>query len=196
MRPLTAPPGAAGALLVFLGMLAAVLPAVTAFELPVYLGALLVVGALLSVYIATLFSSRRAALPMLLLLAAAWAFVFLRWRQMLLLGAEVDLETLVAYEYVPLITESYQETYGDAIAPFTFATPYQPGQTVVSLLGLPRADAAETDPTLMDWAVQRAEVNEQGEVEIVFDQLALIGMGEQTALMLVLSEPMPETAAQ
>ena len=48
----------------------------------------------------------------------------------------------------------------------------------------------------MDWAVQRAEVNEQGEVEIVFDQLALIGMGEQTALMLVLSEPMPETAAQ
>lgn len=114
----------------------------------------------------------------------------------LLLGAEVDLETLVAYEYVPLITENYQETYGDAIAPFTFATPYQPGQTVVSLLGLPRADAAETDPTLMDWAVQRAEVNEQGEVEIVFDQLALIGMGEQTALMLVLSEPMPETAAQ
>lgn len=95
MRPLTAPPGAAGALLVFLGMLAAVLPAVTAFELPVYLGALLVVGALLSVYIATLFSSRRAALPMLLLLAAAWAFVFLRWRQMLLLGAEVAVSEVV-----------------------------------------------------------------------------------------------------
>lgn len=112
----------------------------------------------------------------------------------LLLGEETDIESLVAYEYVPLITENYQETYGDAIAPFTFATPYAPGQKVVTLLGLPREGAVDTDPTLMDWAVQRAEVNENGEVEIVFDQLALIGMGEQTALMLVLSEPMPEAA--
>lgn len=112
----------------------------------------------------------------------------------LLLGEETDIESLVAYEYVPLITENYQETYGDAIAPFTFATPYAPAQKVVTLLGLPREGAVDTDPTLMDWAVQRAEVNENGEVEIVFDQLALIGMGEQTALMLVLSEPMPEAA--
>ena len=44
----------------------------------------------------------------------------------------------------------------------------------------------------MNWAVQRAEVMEEGRVEIVFDQLALIGMGEEKALLLVFSEPFAE----
>ena len=41
-------------------------------------------------------------------------------------------------------------------------------------------------------SVQRAELREEGRVEIVFDQLALIGMGEEKALLLVLSEPLAE----
>ena len=55
---------------------------------------------------------------------------------------------------------------------------------VVTVLGLPREEPVE-GVTLMDWAVQRAQVNENGEVEIVFDQLMLIGMGEETGLLLV-----------
>ena len=77
------------------------------------------------------------------------------------------------------------------ISAFTFATPYEPGQQVVTVLGLPREEPVEGE-TLMDWAVQRAQVNENGEVEIVFDQLALLGMGEETGLLLLLCEPIAE----
>ena len=61
---------------------------------------------------------------------------------------------------------------------------------MVTVLGLPRQDAGEGE-TLLNWAVQRAQVRAGGEVEVVFDQLALIGMGEDTGLLL-LSEPMAE----
>lgn len=107
-------------------------------------------------------------------------------------GRNTQKEELVVYEYLPLITENYKDTYGDVIATFRFATPYAEGQQVVTMLGLPKDGAVETDPTLMDWAVQRAQVNADGEVEIVFDQLALIGMGEDAGLLLVLSEPLAE----
>ena len=96
------------------------------------------------------------------------------------------------YEYICLITEEYRDTDGDAAARFAFATPYEMGQTVITALGLPNEDAKDEDPTLMNWAVQRAEVMEEGRVEIVFDQLALIGMGEEKALLLVFSEPFAE----
>lgn len=109
----------------------------------------------------------------------------------LLLGDTVAKERLVTYDYLALITIDYQDTYGDAIAAFTFATPYEEGQQVVTVLGLPRQDAGESE-TLLTWAVQRAQVRAGGMVEVVFDQLALIGMGEDTGLLLLLSEPMAE----
>ena len=109
----------------------------------------------------------------------------------LLLTDGLDRDELVVYDYLPLITKNYKETYGDVISSFTFATPYEPGQQVVTVLGLPREEQVEGE-TLMDWAVQRAQVNENGEVEIVFDQLMLIGMGEETGLLLVLCEPIAE----
>ena len=109
----------------------------------------------------------------------------------LLLSDGLDRDELVVYDYLPLITKNYKDTYGDVISTFTFATPYEEGQQVVTVLGLPRETPVEGE-TLMDWAVQRAQVNENGEVEIVFDQLALIGMGEETGLLLVLCEPIAE----
>ena len=107
----------------------------------------------------------------------------------LLLKDDLSRDELLVYDYLPLITENYVDTYGDVITSFTFATPYEEGQQVVTVLGLPRTDAVGADETLMNWAVQRAQVNANGEVEIVFDQLALIGMGEETGLLLVLCEP-------
>ena len=44
----------------------------------------------------------------------------------------------------------------------------------------------------MDWAVQPAVVRDGGHVDIVFDQLALIGMGEETGLLLMFSVPAEE----
>jgi len=107
----------------------------------------------------------------------------------LLTGNPDAASQMPVFEYVPLITEDYFDTDGDSSAVLAFATPYAVGQSVVTALGLPRKDAQETDPTLMDWAVQRAEVLKEGYLEIVFDQQALIGMGEETGLLLVFSDP-------
>lgn len=107
----------------------------------------------------------------------------------LLAGTQDCAAQMPIFEYVPLITENYRDTDGDSSAVLAFATPYAEGQTVVTALGLPRKDAQESDPTLMKWSVQRAEVLKEGYLEIIFDQLALIGMGEQKGLLLVFSEP-------
>ncbi len=107
-----------------------------------------------------------------------------------LLGDQAD--KLQILDYVPLITRSYRHTDGDAIADFSFATPYKEGQTVVTALGLPKADALADDGTLMDWAVHRAVVRADGTVDIVFDQLALIGMDTETGLLLVYGEPLAQ----
>ena len=107
-----------------------------------------------------------------------------------LLGDQAD--KLLILDYVPLITRSYSHTDGDAIAAFSFATPYKEGQAVVTALGLPKADAFADGETLMDWAVQRAVVRADGTVDIVFDQLALIGMDTETGLLLVYGEPLAQ----
>ena len=107
-----------------------------------------------------------------------------------LLGDQAD--RLLILDYVPLITRSYRHTDGDAIAAFSFATPYREGQAVVTALGLPREDTAADGETLMDWAVQRAIVRADGTVDVVFDQLALIGMDTETGLLLVYGEPLAQ----
>ena len=107
-----------------------------------------------------------------------------------LLGDQAD--RLLILDYVPLITRSYRHTDGDTIAAFSFATPYKEGQAVVTALGLPKADALADGETVMDWAVQRAVVRADGTVDIVFDQLALIGMDTETGLLLVYGEPLAQ----
>ena len=107
-----------------------------------------------------------------------------------LLGDQAD--RLLILDYVPLITRSYRHTDGDAIAVFSFATPYKEDQAVVTALGLPKADALADGETMMDWAVQRAVVRADGTVDIVFDQLALIGMDTETGLLLVYGEPLAQ----
>ena len=107
----------------------------------------------------------------------------------LLAGDPDSVQQMPIFEYVSLITEDYCDTDGDSSAVLAFATPYVEGQTVITALGLPREDAQDSDPTLMNWHVQRAEVLKEGYVEIIFDQLALIGMGEEKGLLLIFSEP-------
>lgn len=99
-REWVASPIAAGCLLVFLGLPGTFLPVVTAFSLPVQLPLLLLIGALLSVYVTTMFAvsgtaGRRIGALMLLLLAAAWIFVCFKWRDMLRVGAQVAVSGVV-----------------------------------------------------------------------------------------------------
>ena len=109
----------------------------------------------------------------------------------------VDGETLIVSDYVPLITEDFRPTDGDAVGTFSFATPYSEGQTIVTVLGIPdenadNADETQTGKTQMKWSVQPAIVREGGVVDVVFDQLALIDMGTETGLLLMLGEPAAE----
>ena len=101
----------------------------------------------------------------------------------------VNGEALIVSDYVPLITRDFRPTDGDAVGTLSFATPYQEGQTIVTAMGVPKKDTSENGETLMDWSVQPAVVREGGVVDVVFDQLALIDMGAETGLLLLLSEP-------
>lgn len=101
----------------------------------------------------------------------------------------LDGEALIVSDYVPLITRDFRPTDGDAVGTLSFATPYSEGQTIVTALGVPKKDVSENGETLMDWSVQPAVVREGGVVDVVFDQLALIDMGVETGLLLLLSEP-------
>lgn len=109
----------------------------------------------------------------------------------------VDGEALIVSDYVPLITEDFRPTDGDAVGTLSFATPYSEGQTIVTALGIPdknadNADEIQNGKTQMKWSVQPAIVREGGVVDVVFDQLALIDMGTETGLLLMLSEPAAE----
>ena len=106
----------------------------------------------------------------------------------------VDGKALIVSDYVPLITEDFRPTDGDAVGTLSFATPYSKGQTIVTALGIPdkNADNAgeiQNGKTQMKWSVQPAIVREGGVVDVVFDQLALIDMGTEAGLLLMLSEP-------
>ncbi len=104
-----------------------------------------------------------------------------------LLGADVD--SLIVSDYVPLITENFEPTDGDAVGTLSFATPYEEGQQIVTALGVPKTETTDADETQMEWSVQPATVREGGVVDIVFDQLALIDMGSETGLLLMFSKP-------
>ena len=109
----------------------------------------------------------------------------------------VDGEGLIVSDYVPLITEDFRPTDGDAVGTLSFATPYSESQTIVTALGIPdknadNADEIQNGKTQMKWSVQPAIVREGGVVDVVFDQLALIDMGTETGLLLMLSEPTAE----
>ena len=106
----------------------------------------------------------------------------------------VDGKALIVSDYVPLITEDFRPTDGDAVGTLSFATPYSKGQTIVTALGIPNknadnADEIQNGKTQMKWSVQPAIVREGGVVDVVFDQLALIDMGTEAGLLLMLSEP-------
>lgn len=108
-----------------------------------------------------------------------------------LLGAEAD--GLIVSDYVTLVARDFRPTDGGAVGTFSFATPYQEGQTIVTALGLPRTDAAGENETRMNWTVQPATVRQNGRVDVVFDQLALADMGQETGVLLVLSQPTNES---
>jgi len=79
----------AGWLLTALGLVGTFLPILSAYSLPVYTGAFLAVGILLAGYLAVTFSLKKGRWFLILLLAAAWVFVIVAYRDLLALGVQV-----------------------------------------------------------------------------------------------------------
>lgn len=125
---------------------------------------------------------------------AAYFAENLQKQMTLLTGAEA--EALICYNANFLGAENYEDTYGDVIAGFRFATAYQDGSQVVCLLGtrkdpLPQQSEDGTilpEESLFDWAVLRGEVKD-GYVYITFPQQLIPVMEEEGALALILSQP-------
>lgn len=112
----------------------------------------------------------------------------------LLLPEDVDMEGLLAYEVLPVMAEGYQETYGDAMVSFVFATPYTQDQQLVVALGQMKESCEEgEDP--MEWTALRAMVVED-QVNIIFSQAVIPQMQQEAALMIVLSTPIQVEAAE
>ncbi len=98
-----------------------------------------------------------------------------------------DGSDLIVSDYVTLTSENFVSGDGSAVGTFSFATPYTAGRKLVAALGLPKADAAAGE-TQMSWTVMPASVNENGCVDVVFDQQVLDEMGSETGLLLIFSE--------
>lgn len=106
--------------------------------------------------------------------------------QMSLLLETDDTDSLICYNANFLGAENYEDTYGDVIAGFRFATVYPDGTRLVCLLGTLKEE--ETGESPFDWAALRGEVKD-GYVYITFPQQLIPVMEEKGALALILSEP-------
>ena len=103
----------------------------------------------------------------------------------LLLPAEIAADELIPYELICVMAENYLEPYGDVVARMNFVTPFEDGQPVTVIIGLPD----EMDE--MNWMPLHAEVKE-GFVECTFSSSVLPEMMNQPALLVVLSTPVAE----
>lgn len=99
--------------------------------------------------------------------------------------AVADVNELIAYELVAVACDGYKETYGDAVASFTFATAYEEGAEVTVMLGLPK-ETVEENTDALTWSVQKCVV-ENGKINVKFLQKELVQMEEIPALLVVLS---------
>lgn len=115
----------------------------------------------------------------------------------LMLPEDVANDDLLAYEVACVQSVEYIEPYGDVMARFLFATPYYEGQPMVSMLALPDPEDREDE---MIWTPLHTEVERVyldndhfiDYVEITFSSEVLTPMLEETALLVVLSTPMPD----
>lgn len=98
-------------------------------------------------------------------------------------------DKLIVSEYVPLVAVDYVPTTGDAIGTIHFASKLTKGQKILTALGLPRKDEFSDEETGLEWVVMPAVVRSNGNVDIIFNQLALYEMSFEKSLLLVFTEP-------
>lgn len=100
-------------------------------------------------------------------------------------NSNIVLEQLELNEFVTVAQNGYDEAFGDVDVTFVFATKYQPGQTLVGLMGF------FSENNEVEWQVVTLVVNEDGSVSAKLTQEQLQKFNDSVATSLaVLSEPM------
>ncbi|NLF28220.1 MAG: hypothetical protein GX592_10010 [Clostridiales bacterium] len=104
-----------------------------------------------------------------------------------LVPEDFDPNTLELNEFSPLTAVNYDESYGDVVVSFKFATEYLDEQVVVAMLGIP----AGTNPdgtAIVEWYALKAEVVD-GLVAVTFTQEVLVLLDGAEGMIAILSEP-------
>ncbi len=133
----------------------------------------------------------------------------------LLLKVDTDPAELMIYDIVAIMAEDYKDTYGDVATEQIFASAYEPGRSMVVMLGFPKKSPEQDAVMLncpktteermallptdelshMEWYCLRAEAIEDA-VEIVFKQLVIPQMEQEPAMLIVFSEPIEEQVSE
>jgi len=105
-------------------------------------------------------------------------------------GEVVDLkevlgaETLNVHEFMPVIAENYETSYGKVTATFQFSTPYAKDEPVIVLIGTP--DPASLTGEMV-WVAIEGIGAEEG-IQVEFDEATLETIQGGNAMMAVVSK--------
>lgn len=95
----------------------------------------------------------------------------------------LNVETLNVYEFMPLIVENYDVTYGNVKVEFSFSTPYATDEKVAVLIGVPNAETSE-----IEWvALEGIGTGVNGAIEVEFTPEVLEAIQNGNAMMTVVS---------
>lgn len=92
-------------------------------------------------------------------------------------------DTLNVNEFMPVVVENYEESYGDVTATFQFSTPYAQGEEVLVLVGVINALTGE-----VEWVALPGVGAADGGIEVTFTAAILSAIQSNTAMMAVVSK--------
>ena len=92
-------------------------------------------------------------------------------------------DTLNVNEFMPVVVENYEESYGDVTATFQFSTPYAQGEEVLVLVGVINALTGE-----VEWVALAGVGTADGGIEVTFTAAILSAIQSNTAMLAVVSK--------
>lgn len=93
----------------------------------------------------------------------------------------ITASNLEINEFMPLVVDNYDATYGEMTIAFEFPTPYTPGQAVVAVVGVDNG-------TEIEWVVLTCEVQADGSVAITFPAEVMEQVTSGDAVLMILNE--------
>lgn len=108
------------------------------------------------------------------------------------LSEALAAQTLDVFEFMPLIVENYEDTYGDVTLTFQFKTPYAEGEELLVLVGIRNSETGEIAWT----AFEGVGIVEEGSVQVVFTPEIMDAIQNNMALLAVVSAGEVEEAGE